>query len=376
MSGSKQGKRTAPQGKEDSDKGKESKSKRKMAQRAKRLKTEADFNEKEYAELRRHYMEPVVTSNAELAMCQRLRRQTRPPRIEQDGPGWRELRKRVRTLEKVQAHEEIHRLLKQLRDWELCPPSLGGRMPEALSGGAGMCREVAEVIDISDETVIIDVDTYILEVLIVREVKPDPEKSSILSQPLKQETAMRTAAATIEEGKGEQEDSEASSKDGEQRAAAGRVAETAVSETATAETVAAQKRKLNTDCEEQHQVQVDGVTKVYMGAKGNERLVKVFWVDESHFCSLMETSHFYEGVRGEERLVRKTESAFNDDLAEMWEEEEFYEGSRGNELMVSKMVSEEGGPKRKSFWRRFTDERCPLVGRLLKKRWCVPVYKC
>ena len=65
------------------------------ARAAKRLKTEAaSFDEEEYTELRRHYMEPIVTSNAELAMGQRLRRQTRPARIEQNGPGWRELRKK------------------------------------------------------------------------------------------------------------------------------------------------------------------------------------------------------------------------------------------------------------------------------------------
>jgi len=142
---------------------------------ATRVKTEAAaFDEEEYTELRRHYMEPVVTSNAELAMGQRLRRQTRPPRIEQNGPGWQALRKRVKALEQAQGHQEIYRLLRQLRDWELCPPGLGGRMPEALSSGAGS-GGVAEVIDISDEAVIIDVDTYIIDMLVVSDVKKDPE---------------------------------------------------------------------------------------------------------------------------------------------------------------------------------------------------------
>ena len=42
-----------------------------------RLKSEVVmFDEEEYAELMRHYLEPVVVQNAELAMGQRLRRQT------------------------------------------------------------------------------------------------------------------------------------------------------------------------------------------------------------------------------------------------------------------------------------------------------------
>ena len=128
-----------------------------------RLKSEVVmFDEEEYAELMRHYLEPVVVQNAELAMGQRLRRQTRPPRIQQAGPGWLELRKRVEALRKQGAHEEIHRLLLQLREWELRPPGFGGLMPAALSTRKHDVSEVHEVIDISDEAVIVDVETYIM----------------------------------------------------------------------------------------------------------------------------------------------------------------------------------------------------------------------
>lgn len=170
-----------------------------MAQRAaKRVKTEtAAFDEQEYNELRKHYMEPVVTSNAELAMGQRLRRQTRPPRIEQNGRGWKKLRKRLKALEKAQDYQEIYRLLRQLRELELCPPGLGGHMPEALRSGACSSGEVAEVIDLSDEAVIIDVDSYIIEVLLVKVVKPDPARSSTHVIPAKQEPEEEAAEREV-----------------------------------------------------------------------------------------------------------------------------------------------------------------------------------
>lgn len=141
---------------------------------SKRMKKEAVvFDEEEYVTLRRHYMEPVVTANAELAMGQRLRRQTRPPRIQQEGPGWRDLRKRIRQLEKQGAREEIFSLLHELREWELRPPALGGSVPNALRTAGADTSGVTEVIDISDEATIIDVDSYIIEMLLVKVVKAD-----------------------------------------------------------------------------------------------------------------------------------------------------------------------------------------------------------
>lgn len=156
---------------------------------SKRVKTEdaAAFDQEDYTGLWHHYMDPVVVKNAELAMGQRLRKQTRPARIENHGRGWAELRKQLKLLQRQQAHGDIYRLLRQLRDWEICPPGLGGNVPKALrgiGGGGASSSEVVEVIDISDETVIVDVDTYIIEVLLVKEVIVKQDLDSV---PVKRE---------------------------------------------------------------------------------------------------------------------------------------------------------------------------------------------
>jgi len=169
-----------------------------MAGRAKRLKTEAlPFDEEEYAELRRHYMEPVTLNDADLATTrrERLRSQTRTARFEQNGPGWKQLRKRIKTLQKAHAHQEIHRILRELRQWEIRPPGLGGTMPGSLSCGPSTRSEVTELIDVSgNDAEVVDVDTYILDLLLVKEVKPDPEGSSSHTVAVKHETDAQAAA--------------------------------------------------------------------------------------------------------------------------------------------------------------------------------------
>ena len=70
-----------------------------IATALKREATSDRFEEEEYATLRRHYFEPVVVENAELAGGRRLRRQTRPPRIEGASPGFRALRVEIAALE-------------------------------------------------------------------------------------------------------------------------------------------------------------------------------------------------------------------------------------------------------------------------------------
>ena len=143
------------------------------------LKSEATsdrFDEEEYATLRRHYFDPVVVENVQLGGGRVLRRQTRPPRIECASPGFRALRGEICALEKAGEHARIWHLLRQLRAWEERPPSLGGALPPCLRGTSDD-DGAQEVIDVSDEHQIIDVDSFITDVLLVdvRAVKPDPD---------------------------------------------------------------------------------------------------------------------------------------------------------------------------------------------------------
>jgi hypothetical protein len=133
--------------------------------------TEA-FDEQEYRILREHFFEPVVAYNVELPNGQVLRRQTKPPRMNQPTAGFIKLRKAIAGLEKSGDRAEILRLLCQLRAWETHPPALGGVAFPGTTDTAG----ANEVIDLSDEGGIVglDVDQYIIDVLLVRVVKPEP----------------------------------------------------------------------------------------------------------------------------------------------------------------------------------------------------------
>ena len=137
-------------------------------------------NEADFADLRRHYFDPIVLCNVELPGGRVLREQTRPPRIDQQTPGFRALKACVRVLEKAGDRDEVFRLLRQLRDWERRPPSLGGALPACLRGEGGASADVSEVIAIADDDAqIIDADQFVREVLLVRvtapTIKPDPD---------------------------------------------------------------------------------------------------------------------------------------------------------------------------------------------------------
>ena len=135
--------------------------------------------EPEYGELRKHFFDPVVVHDPELPNGQQLRRQVRPPRIEQASVGFRALRARIKALERRGAHGEIHRLLKELRQWEIRPPSLGGAQPACLRGddeNGGSSGAVVEVIDLSGDgggVAYVDVDSYIIDVLLLKVVKSE-----------------------------------------------------------------------------------------------------------------------------------------------------------------------------------------------------------
>ena len=131
------------------------------------------FDQREYDELRIHYFEPVVQHNVQLPGGRVLRKQTSPPRIDQKGRGYDALRKQIAELEKKKDKVGVWHLLRQLRAWEMRPPSLGGT---ALTGGAAQ-DGVNEVIDLSVENHAMDVDEFICDVLLTKvvKVKTDPD---------------------------------------------------------------------------------------------------------------------------------------------------------------------------------------------------------
>lgn len=132
-----------------------------------------EFDQADYDELRKHYFERVVQHNVELPGGRVLRKQTSPPRIEQDSRGFRELRKTIKGLEKDKDHNQIYSLLRELRTWEERPPTLGGALPSFMRGDS--TEEVTEAIDLTVEVYTIDVDTYIIDTLLVGVMTPKPD---------------------------------------------------------------------------------------------------------------------------------------------------------------------------------------------------------
>jgi len=126
------------------------------------------IDEARYAELRRHYCEayeehdaPTLagTSGARLRHKRKCR-----ARIESDS-GYKALHKMIKQLDRISNHAEVYRLLSLLYEYEVHLAPRGIARPAALGGGAP-ADEVAEVVDlIGEENDIINVDTYILDVL-------------------------------------------------------------------------------------------------------------------------------------------------------------------------------------------------------------------
>jgi|UniRef100_A0A7S2IWD0 ubiquitin-conjugating enzyme E2 D len=121
------------------------------------------FDKMDYESLCKHYFEPVV-AHKELAMGMHLRKSAAKARIECATPGFKELRKKISQLKRIGDHAAIYSMLRQLRDWEIRPPALGGMLPTFLRGTDG--PEVIEVVDLIPENEVFDVDSFILEYLI------------------------------------------------------------------------------------------------------------------------------------------------------------------------------------------------------------------
>ncbi|KAH8046166.1 hypothetical protein JL720_16456 [Aureococcus anophagefferens] len=86
------------------------------------------------------------------------------------------LRKTIQRLEQsreADKHEQIYQLLKELNRWQTRPPSLGGALPSWQRGSHD--ATVSEAIDLTVEENAIDVDSYIIDVLLVGVLRPKPD---------------------------------------------------------------------------------------------------------------------------------------------------------------------------------------------------------
>jgi hypothetical protein len=131
----------------------------------------------DYEELQKRYLLPRERKDEELPGSMRLHRQQKPPLIDvmcRWSDGYKKLKKQIQTLQKKKKHTEIYRLLRQLRDYEIHNQA---RPPECLrSLGETTTSDVQEVVDLTaDDEEVIDVDKYILDVLLVNIVKADPD---------------------------------------------------------------------------------------------------------------------------------------------------------------------------------------------------------
>ena len=137
--------------------------------------TESKMDEEEYAELRRHYLEPYQehdppslsgTSGATLR-----HRRKRCARIESESPGFKALRKLIKALDRAGDHTEVYRLLRALCEWEERMIARGMPLPPALRTAMALRGEssvgaATVMVDLTDEQEPIDVDKYIVEVLV------------------------------------------------------------------------------------------------------------------------------------------------------------------------------------------------------------------
>lgn len=146
---------------------------------------EFPFNDAEYAELRKHYLEKRVRHDAELPNGFRLRKQTVSAAIEANTPGYIALRKEIDHLEKEDNHEQVYRLLKRLATWEqkrAGPFPIVGRRRRSNSRDDDVIEVVDLTSDDNDNHEIINVDTFILDVLLVKVIKAEEGATPLDSQ--------------------------------------------------------------------------------------------------------------------------------------------------------------------------------------------------
>jgi hypothetical protein len=139
------------------------------------VKEEEAFDEDAYDLLRAHYFAPVVEHDVVDPRTSRsghqrvLPRKVSPPRIDSKSPGFVKLKQEILALEDRGDRPRALELLRALREWEQWPQSLGGAQPPWERGAAG--GECTETIDLTaDDPDVVDVDTYIIDVLLTKVV--------------------------------------------------------------------------------------------------------------------------------------------------------------------------------------------------------------
>ena len=175
-----------------------------------------DRSEEDYEELCKRYLQPRDSDpHMPGGMTLRAKKASKPPLIDTPSPGWKELKRHIQTLQRQgNQHEEIYRILHQLRNWEIYRfrfPTIVDKVND---------NEVQEVCDLTthydDEDGPIDVDAYILDVLLLKVVKPDPDPdpdqtvsgddSTALAKRIKFEPAEPMAVASSSEPQSKEND--------------------------------------------------------------------------------------------------------------------------------------------------------------------------
>jgi hypothetical protein len=133
----------------------------------------SSFSEIACQALRRRYLEKRKRTGEEAALPggMRLRQRTAQPAICNGTPGYTALKKRIDALDKEKDDREIFRLLYTLSEWE---KSVNRPFPFVSDEDDKDDEEKpVEVIDLIDDQDVIDVESYILGVLLVNVVKAE-----------------------------------------------------------------------------------------------------------------------------------------------------------------------------------------------------------
>ena len=139
---------------------------------ARRIKVEMD--EMDYSRLRQYYCEPWVESDAPVLgnSGTKLRhKRKRVPRIEANTKGWKRLSMKLKELDRAGNQVEAYKLLRQLHDWEVRNVVRGLPMPGFMDNQSEV--QMVDAIDLTNELEPVDLDTFILEVLFVKQVKAE-----------------------------------------------------------------------------------------------------------------------------------------------------------------------------------------------------------
>ena len=138
------------------------------------------FDQQDYKKLRDHYLEP---RQRRTEGTRSLRTRYTSARIDGKTAGYEELKRQIQKLENDNDDKGIYRLLKGLRRFEVerIPISSfirGDDKDDEDDKDDDDDDEVTEIIDLTsipDDDAVIDVDTFIIDYLLVEVIKPDPD---------------------------------------------------------------------------------------------------------------------------------------------------------------------------------------------------------